>query len=415
MQRLNQGNDVCLKKSDLISTGRACLEKSKVAIFIDVENLTQWVKDDGTERLMADISAIGQVIVRRAYGVWSQPGISNFQAPLNRLGFELIHSFHPVSGKNSADIQLTVDVMEHALRLTDVDWFVLATGDSDFSPLFRRLREMGKEVIGVGPRSPLSESVKSSCSRYIHTDPVSTNTRELEFDDAAEVVESILAASTEPLALNILKQGVLNVNSAFSEKDMGFGSFSSFLKAIDTVSLTMAPGSNTIWLAELIATDSSRQSSTGLKPGSREQYQALLRKKKWVSVPRNLLELVCTTLKGLPPLEKQDMIEELVVHIASARKSVTAADIRKATTLLFKAQMFELTDDTQHDSRLLKLKSGQNYMKEVDIAFIDRLRSACTENRVSLEPAIIRTLLFTQPSMPHLCLMLQAAEAETVV
>lgn len=100
------------------------MEKSKIAVFIDVENLTQWVKNDGTERLMADISTIGQVIVRRAYGVWSKPGISNFQAPLNRLGFELIHSFHPVSGKNSADIQLTVDVMEHALRLTDVDWFV---------------------------------------------------------------------------------------------------------------------------------------------------------------------------------------------------------------------------------------------------------------------------------------------------
>jgi hypothetical protein len=391
------------------------LGKSKIAVFIDVENLTQWVKDDGTERLMADISAIGQVIVRRAYGVWSKPGISNFQAPLNRLGFELIHSFHPVSGKNSADIQLTVDVMEHALRLTDVDWFVLATGDSDFSPLFRRLREMGKEVIGVGPRSPLSESVKSSCSRYIHTDPVSTNTRELEFDDAAEIVESILAASTEPLALTVLKQGILNVNSAFSEKDMGFGSFSTFLKAIDTVALKMSPGSNTLWLAELVTPDNPRQSSAGLKPGSREHYQTLLRKKKWVTVPRELLGLVGETLGDLPPLEKQDMIEELIVRIASVRKDVTAADIRKAITLLYKAQMFELIDDTQHDSRLLKLKTDHDHMKEVDMAFIRRLRSACTENNVAFEPSIIRNLLFTQPSMPDLCTIIQTAEAEAVV
>ena len=390
------------------------MEKSKVAVFIDVENLTQWVKDDGTERLMADISAIGQVIVRRAYGVWSKPGISNFQAPLNRLGFELIHSFHPVSGKNSADIQLTVDVMEHALRLADVDWFVLATGDSDFSPLFRRLREMGKEVIGVGPRSPLSESVKSSCSRYIHTDPVSTNTRELEFDDAAEIVESILAASTEPLPLNVLKQGVLNVNSAFSEKDMGFGSFSMFLKAIDTVALKMSPGSNTIWLAELVTTDSPRQPNADLKPGSRESYQALLRKKKWVTVPRELLELVGNTLRDLPPLEKQELIEELIVRIASVRKDVTAADIRKAIVLLYKAQMFELIDDTEHGSRLLKLKSELDHMKEVDMAFIRRLRSACNENGVAFEPSIIRDLLFTQPAMPDLSTMLRAVESEEV-
>ena len=56
------------------------------------------------------------------------------------LGFELIHNYHPVSGKNSTDIQLTIDAMEYAMRLNDVNWFVLATGDSDFSPLFRRLR-----------------------------------------------------------------------------------------------------------------------------------------------------------------------------------------------------------------------------------------------------------------------------------
>jgi hypothetical protein len=391
------------------------LEKSKIAVFIDVENLTQWVKNDGTERLMADISTIGQVIVRRAYGVWSKSGISNFQAPLNRLGFELIHSFHPVSGKNSADIQLTVDVMEHALRLTDVDWFVLATGDSDFSPLFRRLREMGKEVIGVGPRSPLSESVKSSCSRYIHTDPVSTNTRELEFDDAAEIVEAILAASTEPLALNVLKHGILNVNSAFNEQEMGFGSFSMFLKAIDTVALTLAHGSNTIWLAELMTAESPHQSNADLKPGSREQYQALLRKKKWVTVPRELLELVGVTLGDLAPLDKRDMIEELVIRIASVRKGVTSADLRKAVALLYKAQMFELSDDTQHDSRLLKLKSGHEYMKEVDMALIRRLMSACTENSVAFEPSIIRNLLFSRPSMPHLCAMLQTAEAAEAI
>lgn len=389
--------------------------KSKIAVFIDVENLTQWVKDDGTERLMADISTVGQVIVRRAYGVWSKPGISNFQAPLNRLGFELIHSFHPVSGKNSADIQLTVDVMEHALRLADVDWFVLATGDSDFSPLFRRLREMGKEVIGVGPRSPLSESVKSSCSRYIHTDPVSTNTRELEFDDAAEIVESILAASTEPLALTVLKQGILNVNSAFNEQDMGYGSFSMFLKAIDTVDLTSVPGSKTLWLAELMVADSLHSSHPDLKPGSREQYQALLRKKKWVTVPRELFEVVCATLRDLSPLDKRDMIEELVVRIASVRKGVTAADLRKAVTLLYKAQMFELSEDTQHDGRLLKLKSGHNYMKEVDMALIRRLMSACTENSVALEPSILKSLLFSRPSLSDLCAILRAAESETVV
>ena len=128
-----------------------------------------------------------------------------------------------------------------------------------------------------------------------------------------------------------------------------------------------------------------------------------------------MLGLVGETLEDLPPLEKQDMIEELIVRIASVRKDVTAADIRKAITLLYKAQMFELIDDTQQHSRLLKLRSEYDHMKEVDLAFIRRLRSACTENNVAFEPSIIQNLLFTQPAMADLCTMLKSVEAEAVV
>ena len=47
---------------------------------------------------------------------------------------------------------------------------VLATGDSDFGPVFRRLRELGKGVVGVGPSSVLSTSVALSCHEFIFTD-----------------------------------------------------------------------------------------------------------------------------------------------------------------------------------------------------------------------------------------------------
>jgi uncharacterized protein (TIGR00288 family) len=124
--------------------------KERVAIFVDAENLTQWIKQDGLETLFEELSSIGTVVVRKAYARWTNTSLAGHQATLNRLGFELIHTFHPVSGKNSADIQIAVDVMEYAGR-EDLQAIVLATGDSDFSPLFRRLREMGKQVLGAGP------------------------------------------------------------------------------------------------------------------------------------------------------------------------------------------------------------------------------------------------------------------------
>ena len=119
-----------------------------IAIFIDAENLTNWIKHDGVQSLMDELLPLGQIVVRKAYGKWSSPQLIPMQSTLNENGFELVHTFHPVSGKNSTDIKMTVDTMEVALD-SQVQWIVLATGDSDFSPLFRKLREQGKVVFFV--------------------------------------------------------------------------------------------------------------------------------------------------------------------------------------------------------------------------------------------------------------------------
>ena len=75
------------------------MSKSKIALFIDAENLTHWIKHSGPEDLLADLSVSGQVITRRAYGVWSQSNMVSMQSSLNQMGFELLHSYHPVSEK----------------------------------------------------------------------------------------------------------------------------------------------------------------------------------------------------------------------------------------------------------------------------------------------------------------------------
>lgn len=61
--------------------------------------------------LVEELMPLGQIIVRRAYGVWSRPQLAMHQAGINQQGFELIHCFHPITGKNTADIQMTVDGM----------------------------------------------------------------------------------------------------------------------------------------------------------------------------------------------------------------------------------------------------------------------------------------------------------------
>jgi NYN domain/OST-HTH/LOTUS domain len=374
------------------------MKSSKIAIFIDVENLTQWVKEDGAEKLLSELSSTGQIIVRRAYGNWTNQNLFNFQGNLNRSGFELIHNFHPISGKNSSDIQLTIDVMEYALRLSDVEWFVLATGDSDFSPLFRRLREIGKEVIGVGPRSALSESVKTSCSRYVYTD-ITQETIKLVMDDAIDLVEKALKNFDDPAPFSLLKTAMINIDSAFDEKALGFKSFSEFLKSIDSLDLIRSDDSKT-WLAtpklsknEQIDLPKSEKEDQQIAAHI-ETYQKLLKEKSWPSIPKDYLTKVYKVLITLPPLPKNELTEAVIIKLEDNK--ITSTDIKKAISIFLKSKLIILNIDTENsqDKNCWKITKNDNYLSDIDVSLIARLISGCIEKDIDLDKSIVSKCLY---------------------
>lgn len=378
----------------------------KIAIFIDVENLTKWVKDNGPERLISELSVTGPSIVRRAYGNWSSPHIQNLQISLTMQGFELIHNCHPVSGKNSSDIQLTIDVMEHALRLQDVEWIVLATGDSDFSPLFRKLREMGKEVIGVGPKSPLSESVKTSCSKYIYTEISSITNKDIlnyAVDDAVDLAEKAFAAFDGPVVCSALKVAMVNIDSAFDEKAFGYKSFTDFLKNVDSIRLHFDPIS-CVWTAfpsnasfpNFCDSDINNKEENSQIP-TEELYRRFLRKRNWRLVPKDLLFMVYDKSLSLDPHQKSE-----IKSILSAALGVTLTDINKAISILFKSHLFEhscLNNDVSgfvHDERLIKIKNKEDFIRDVDLALLVRLLPSIQENNLKVSHRHISILLYGQ-------------------
>ncbi len=365
------------------------MPKSKIALFIDAENLTKWIKEAGPEDLLSDLGISGQIITRRAYGVWSQPNLISLQSSLNQLGFELIHSYHPVKGKNSTDIQMTVDIMEHALRLQDVEWFVLATGDSDFSPLFRKLREMGKEVIGVGPKSPLSESVKTSCSRYIYTDnPQQDNI--LDYDSAADLVEKILDNSSVPFQLGTLKITLLNSNPAFNEKNLGYSSFLNFVNSIGNIK-TWSEDGQTDWYAQKTEIKMPEKTSINQKttPASIESYTNILRRLNWRIVPKDTIIQIHAKLKKMIPSERGVLIELLLQALAADRPNITPTEIRKAIAIFTKSGLL-----TSNDRSLLEYQYKIDYRYYIDKAIIARLVSGCNDSNIQFDINIAKEFLY---------------------
>ena len=376
--------------------------QNRVAIFVDVENLTQWIKQDGLEIFLEELSAIGPVVVRKAYARWSNTNVSSHQSILNRLGFEFTHTYHPVSGKNSADIQITVDVMEYASR-EDLLCIALATGDSDFSPLFRRLREQGKQVFGVGPRSPLSESVKSSCSRFFYTDTTQKKETQDEasqastLDDAVDLLEKALKTFDGPANCSALKNLMLNIDSAFDEKTLGFKSFTDFVRAQEGIALRQE--GNT-WLAFF------RNGSTHSEPSKNtiksesianidplEQCRRILRKKVWRSLPTTSLTNCFNLIKSLGALPRSTLREMAALKSGG---QVTITDARKALALLMKAGLMRATGVNEEGDTLWEVKpvSEIEMLWAVDRAMLVRLLTGAQETgfnpaKESLIPLIL--------------------------
>src|SRR5260370_16872795 len=72
------------------------------------------------------------------------------------------------TGKNSADIRLCVDAMDLAYSKEHIDTFAVVSGDSDFSPLVSKLKELGKHVIGLGMQESTSDLFRDNCDEFTY-------------------------------------------------------------------------------------------------------------------------------------------------------------------------------------------------------------------------------------------------------
>ncbi len=207
-----------------------------VAILIDVENMHRYLRDEQSFLdLLERIAEYGDVRYRRAYANWTNTQAS---ALYSKMGCELIQTFHPASGKNTADIQIAVDAMDLLALHGDIGCFVLATGDSDFSPLFRRLRERGRAVVGCGPRSLLSETVKYHCTYFIlantlrNSEPVKATEAPHEFSpqEARKLLARALRTQPGPVNASLIGEIMRKVEPSFDVRLLGFPSFRAFLE-----------------------------------------------------------------------------------------------------------------------------------------------------------------------------------------
>ncbi len=237
------------------------MDEERIALYLDYENLAIGARDS-LRGMQFDFGPIadalaerGRVVSRRAYADWSM--FDEDRRMLTRHHVELIEIPQRLGmvRKNAADIKMAVDALEQAFERGYVTTFVICTGDSDFTPLVYKLRELNKRVIGVGVKGSTSKLLPPACDEFLFYENLegveparSSEQREKPEAEAAPVetdeeeIESLITrtlaglqrSSGDTVLASSLKRALLRKDSTFSEADYGYRGFGELLADLET-------------------------------------------------------------------------------------------------------------------------------------------------------------------------------------
>ena len=216
----------------------------QLAVFIDFENIALGLRDGNApfdvQRILDRLLEKGKVIVKVAYADWNR--FRDYTQDLHENGIELIEiPRRAQTGKNSADIRLVVDAMDLCWSKEHIDTFVIVSGDSDFSPLVSKLKENGREVMGLGMKASTSPLLANSCDEFVYYEDLARapaaaepgakplGGKEEAFRLLADTVRA-LRRDVDVIQASLVKDTMKRKRPAFSEGALGYGSFSELLE-----------------------------------------------------------------------------------------------------------------------------------------------------------------------------------------
>jgi uncharacterized protein (TIGR00288 family) len=244
-------------------------EAHSLAVFIDFENLALgWERDGGGRTpsgrrtrssavtTMLDVNMIlerlvekGKVLVKRAYADWGR--FEKYRIVMHDAGVQMMEiPERGKTGKNHADIQLCVDAMDLCYGKEHIDTFVIVSGDSDFTPLVSKLKENGKNVIGLGMKDSTSDLLASSCDEFIYYEdlgsgPATPSVAREAIPKAqrpamqllVETIQGLQRENKDVMYSSLVKDTMKRKQPAFSESTYGFRTFSALLEDAEKLGL----------------------------------------------------------------------------------------------------------------------------------------------------------------------------------
>jgi uncharacterized protein (TIGR00288 family) len=260
----------------------------KIAVFIDFDNIEIGVKS--TLQREFDVSVVlealkerGDIITKIAYANWGK--LENSTRQLSEYAVQMVQRDpSPRGDKNGADINLALDALELAFTHDHINAYCIVSGDSDFIALVNKLKQYDKTIFVVGGKAFTSTILQKNCHEFISYEsmledsrpsrsqhpprheaqpqlnppektagapvvspagvvtlrPAGENRQQnrrpvLDLHQAMPLVEralQVLERREVRPQLGLLKSTMLQLDSSFSERAYGAGSFTDFIERL---------------------------------------------------------------------------------------------------------------------------------------------------------------------------------------
>ena len=186
--------------------GRGQFQRDKVRAFDRADKAADPEVAEKLRRATVDVGAMidfassfGTLVLTRAYADWSDPVNADYRGQLVSRAVDLVQLFPTAAyAKNGADIRLAVDAVEDMFRLPDLTHVVIVAGDSDYVPLAQRCRRLGRYVVAVGVAGSTSRALAAACDELVTYDALPGITPAEAPEPAARRTAAARAERQEP-------------------------------------------------------------------------------------------------------------------------------------------------------------------------------------------------------------------------
>jgi uncharacterized LabA/DUF88 family protein len=257
-------------------------DRLRLAVFIDFDNIEIGVKNTlnatfDAGLVLEALKERGDVVSKTAYSDWQRA--AGYSRMLSQHAIRMVQrNLTPGGDKNGADINLALDALEMAFTHPHINAFVIVAGDSDFISLVEKLKQYDKKVFVVGGRQFTSGILQRNCHEFIayenllgsHVQPAAPSgggqrrgrgrdgrapdrpgIERTAIEQAIPLVTRALKVLSEREVspqLGLLKSTLLQLDSTFSERNYGAGSFRDFVEKLAGVGVVRLTQSKGGWL-----------------------------------------------------------------------------------------------------------------------------------------------------------------------